>query len=265
MLIYLKHIILFLILAAGLHIFSASASDKKRDLHISYPGIRFNAERDFAYSPLMYSGVQGSFAISYSVIKSNTSDLVFLNYTSGNNTNKFGSIMQVVTAGIQTYKFYHRMQETGNGFCLGWSNNNEFNTREVEDVRNFNNRNEYFTSFGPAIRYRYPFIVLNRQVHFQTLAHLQLLGFKLQSSYVTSLPPGFQESNTKGFRKFLNSIELFYPGSGLNVGIQPTLMYELKSGNGLSISYRYDYLNIKGPHNVEKSRGTWSVGIITAL
>jgi hypothetical protein len=261
----LKHILLFLIMVAATNVCSVCANEKKRDLHISYPGIRINAERDFAYSPLMYTGVQGSLAIAYSVIKSNSTDLVFLNYSSGNNTNRFGSSMKVQTAGIQAYKFFHLKKNTDHGFCLGWSNNNEFNTREVEEVRNFNNRNEYFTTFGPAIRYRYPFSLFNRQFHIQTLAHIQLLGFKLQSSYVTSLPSGFQESSSDGLQAVLKSVELFYPGNGINVGIQPTMMYELKSGNALSISYRYDYLKIKGPHDVEKSRGTWYVGIITGL
>jgi hypothetical protein len=240
-------------------------SDKDRFLHISYPGLRSSAERDLAYSPLLYAGIQGSFSIAYAQIKPNASDLVMLHYAAGQISNKWNSSMQVHAAGIQTYKFYHRQKDPQTGIHYGWSNNNEFNMREVDDLRNFNNRNEYFTSFGPAMRYRLPFGLFNRQFLFEALLHMQLLGFKLQSSYVSSMPPGFEEPSNKGIDAFLKSIDLFYPGNAWNTGLHGTLYYELKSGNKMNISYRYDYLKLDGAHTVEKSRGTWYLGIITAL
>ncbi|MCA1747179.1 MAG: hypothetical protein LC655_05750, partial [Bacteroidales bacterium] len=123
----------------------------------------------------------------------------------------------------------------------------------------------YFTSFGPALRYTLPFMLFNRQFQLEALSHMQLLGFKLQSSYVSSLPPGFLESSNTGINGFLKSVELFYPGNALNFGIQPTLHYLLNSGNMLTISYNYDYLRLKGMHLVEKSRGSWFIGIVAAL
>ncbi len=256
-------LLIFIVLC--MNIFMTYGNEKARALHISYPGIRNNAERDFAYSPLLYSGIQGSFAVAYSVVKSNASDFVMLNYSSGSITNKYGNGMQVQSAGVQTYKFYHKKNDIGKELQWGWSNNNEFNIREVDEIKNFNNRSDYFTSFGPAFRYIQPFSLFNRQFNLQTLAHLQIIGFKLQSSYVTSLPPGFEEPSSSGFNAFLRSVDLFYPGNSWNVGIQPALHYELKSGNALTFSYRYDYLRLKGAHTVEKSRGTWYVGITTGL
>jgi hypothetical protein len=239
-------------------------SEKERYLHACFPGIRHDAERDRAYSPLIYSGIQGSFSVAISSESLALSDNFAINYSTGKIHNSYGSAMQVHTAGIQTYKFYHRDKDRQEGLHWGWSNNNEFNTRSVEDI-NFNNRSEYFTSFGPAARYRLPFTLLNRQFHFETLTHLQLVGFTLQSSYVTSLPPGFEEPSNKGISAFLNSIDIFYPGNSWNFGIQPTMRYRLKSGNMLSIGYKYDYLRLRGAHITEKSRGSWYFGIITAL
>lgn len=240
------------------------ASEKERYLHVCFPGIRHDAERDLAYSPLIYSGIQGSFSVAFSSESLSLSDYIAINYSTGKISNSYGSAMQVHTAGIQTYKFYHSDTDRQEGLHWGWSNNNEFNTRDVEDI-NFNNRSEYFTSFGPAARYRLPFTLLNRQFHFETLAHLQLVGFTLQSSYVTSLPPGFEDPSNKGITGFLKSIDIFYPGNSWNFGIQPTMRYRLKSGNMLSIGYKYDYLRLRGAHITEKSRGSWYFGIITAL
>lgn len=243
----------------------AFANEKNRQLTFSYPGIRSNAERDHAYSPLIYKGIQASFSIAYSVSKPHASDLVMLNYAAGTITNRWDHSMEVNTAGIHTYKFYHRSKDAGSGLHWGWSNNNEFNIREVFDLKNFNNRNEYFTSFGPALRYKRSFELFSRRFHLETLAHVQLLGFKMQSSYVTSNPRGFEEPSHEGFDAFLKSIDLFYPGNATNIGVHPAMNYELKSGNMLGISYRYDYLRLQGAHTVEKSRGTWHIGIITAL
>lgn len=245
--------------------FTAFGNDKEQRLHISYPGLRLNAERDYGYSPLIYSGIQGAFELGYSNANNKVSNYISLKYSSGGISNRWGSSMQVQTAGIQTFKFYHKADNTVSGFNLGWSNNNEFNTREVDNIRNFNNRNEYFTSFGPAFRYIKPFKLFNRDFILEGMAHIQLLGFMIQSSYVTSLPPGFEEPSYSGINAFLQSVELFYPGKSWNFGIQPSLYYKLNSGNAFAIGYKYDYLRLEGAHITEKSRGTYYIGIITKL
>jgi hypothetical protein len=241
------------------------ASEKDRYLHVSFPGIRIDAERDRAYSPLIYSGIQGAFSVAFSAERPAISDYVTIHYSTGKISNTYGSNMDAQTAGIQTFKFYHKESDRTKGLHWGWSNNNEFNTRNVEDMGNFNDRSEYFTSFGPAARFRLPFTLLDRQFHIETMTHLQLLGFKLQSSYVTSLPAGFEEPSNSGINGFLKSVELFYPGNALNFGVQTTLRYELKSGNMLSLGYKYDYLRLRGAHITGKSRTSWYFGITTAL
>jgi hypothetical protein len=118
------------------------ASEKDRYLHVGFPGIRLDAERDRAYSPLIYTGILGSFSVAYSAEKPALSDYVSIHYSTGKISNSYGSNMDVQTAGIQTYKFYHIEADRNNGLHWGWSNNNEFNTRNVEDMSNFNDRNE---------------------------------------------------------------------------------------------------------------------------
>ena len=258
-------IMLFITLTIWMGTLRSYGSDRERKLHISYPGIRINAERDYGYSPLIYSGIQGAFEIGYSNTKPKVSNYFVLKYSSGAISNSWGSTMQSQTAGIQTFKFYHGKKHAYSGLNIGWSNNNEFNTREVDNLKNFNYRNEYFTSFGPAIRYILPFKLFNREFKVEGIAHIQLLGFMMQSSYVTSLPPGFEEPSYSGLEAFLHSIDVFYPGKSWNFGIQPSLYYTLKSGNAFTIGYKYDYLHLRGAHITEKSRGTYYIGIITKL
>lgn len=243
----------------------ALANSKERFLHISYPGIRFSAERDFGYSPLVYSGLQGSFSLSYETNRPTSSSLFFATYVSGGIANAWGNKMHTQTAGLLTFRFYHNQAESNRSIRWGWSNNNEYNIRRVKDLKNFNDRNEYVTSFGPAAHFQKHLSFFERQFTLEAIAHIQLLGFKMQSSFVTSLPRGFEEPAYTGLDAFFRSIDLFYPGNSINAGIQPALHYYLKSGNALTLGYKYDYLRLQGAHIVEKSRGTWHIGIITQL
>ena len=252
-------------LIVSIYQYPAFGSEKQRQLHISIPGVQSNAERDLGYSPLIYKGMKLTFSSAYAVTGENKSDLIRVKYSLGNLSNKWDNKMKVHTASIQTYKFYHWDRDPAIGTFWGWSNKNEFSMRDVDGMSNFNGRSEYFTSFGPALRIAHPFILFDRQFHFETLAHLQLLGFKIQSSYVTSMPPGFEDPSNTGFRAFLRSIEVFYPGLANHFGIQPALRLEFRSGNLLGIGYDYEYLWMKSSHTVEKSRGTWYIEIIAKL
>lgn len=260
-------IIFFLIifLVTGKHLYPLTGSEKQRQLHFFYPGIRINYERDPGYSPLIYKGIQPSFSIAYSVSKTGFTNLYITDFSSGNISNKWNNKVHVYNAGIQIFKFYHREKDPVNGLLFGWSNNNEYNTRETDNGGNFKNRNEYFTSFGPAIHFSKPLLLFNRQFYFKMFAHTQLVGFKLQSSYVTSLLPGFEEPSKNGISALLYSLEPFHPYNSMNFGIRPGFDYEFRQQSRLTISYHYDYLRLTGAHMVEKSRGTWFAGIITRI
>jgi len=258
----IRLIFIFLLLTAGS---SVHASEKERLLFSYIPGVRHVAVRDYAYSPLLYSGVQGMYKVAYSSERPGISDHISFSFAAGNLSNTWDKRMRPVGGTIQTYTFYHAQSDPEEGFHWGWSNHNAFETRDIQDIGNFNNRSEYFTSFGPAMRYRLPFPLFDRSFRVEVLADLQLLGFKLQSSYVTSTPTGFAEPAYSGMEAFLRSIELFYPGNAWNVGIQPSLRYNMKNGNMLCISYRYEYLWLKGAHITESSSGSWHFGVITRL
>lgn len=254
--------LIFLVVFA---ILPAQTTDKEHFLYSYIPGIRHAAVRDYAWSPLLYSGIQAVYAIGYSKEGSRISDHIVFRFAAGNLTNRWDRVILPVGGAIQTFKMYHARSDPGEGIHWGWSNHNAFQTRDIKEIGNFNNRSEYFTSFGPAMRYRLPFSLFNRQFRLEILSDVQLLGFKLQSSYVTSTPPGFAEPSNAGFAAFLRSVELFYPGNAWNFGIQPSLRYTMKNGNMLCLNYRYEYRWLEGAHVTEYSSGSWHFGVITHL
>jgi len=243
----------------------AQADEKERLLYSYLPGIRHAAVRDYAWSPLLYSGIQGAYAIGYSKEGARSSDLYTFRFAAGNLVNRWDKVMLPVGGAIQTFTFYHARSDPREGIHWGWSNHNAFQTRDIKDIGNFNNRSEYFTSFGPAMRYRLPFSLFERAFRLEILADVQLLGFKLQSSYVTSTPPGFTEPSNAGFAAFLRSLEFFYPDNAWNFGIQPSMRYTMKNGNMLCLNYRYEYRWLEGAHLTEYSSGSWHFGLITRL
>jgi hypothetical protein len=242
----------------------SSVAQKHRELHIDV-GARISAERDYGYSPLLYSGVEGAVALSYLAKTPKTTNQFTFDFSTGKLNNEFGTDMQVYSAGIKTYTFYHANKPANKGLHWGWSNYNMFGLRDNEAITNFNARNDYYTSFGPALNYQLPFELFKRHFSLQTCANIQLIGFTMLSSYVSSSPRGYVGSNSTGLMKFWESIGLFYPGNALNGGINSSLMYQFKSLNSISIKYQYDYLRLKGSHIVEKSKGNWMIGLIVML
>ena len=226
---------------------------------------RIAAERDYGFSPLRYAGTEWGGGLTYTKQKSTKTSWVKLNFHTGNLFNQFETAMRVYSGNIITYTFYHAHKSPNSGWHWGWACNNEFGLRNNEAITNFNNRNDYFTSFGPAIRYQFPFELFNRNFSFQTVGNIQLLGFTVLSSYVSSSPKGFVSKNQPFFKSFFSSLGVFYPGNSINAGYKAGLEYEFKSLNKLALNYEYNYLRLQGEHLVQKSRNKWAIAIIIRL
>jgi hypothetical protein len=239
-------------------------AQKERRLHIS-PGLQFAAERDFGYSPLMFTGVQGYVSAAYGVENPVKSDMLELSFLAGNLSNSFSTKSKATSASFNTYTFYHKEKDPTRGFHWGWANNNVFHIRDNDAIVNFNNRFDYYTSFGPAVRYRKPFNLWGQQLTFQALSHLQLIGFIMQSSYVSQGPKGYEREYKEGADVFFKSIDLFIPGRAWSYSLWPSLQYELNSGTRLCLNYRYEYSCLRGAHMVRKSHGKWFFSIIAGL
>lgn len=237
---------------------------KNRALHIA-AGLLHFAERDEAYSSLLYSGALPSVMIGYGVEGAKKSEQVWAGLSAGNVENRFGARAGITTAGIFNYTLYHAEQEPSRGFHLGWSNNNLLSIRDFEDAANFSPRFDYHTSFGPAARYRYTFAGAFSGLSLEAVGHFQLIGFFLQSGYVSDAPDGTLGGNGSGFGELLRSASLFYPGKAWNWGLWPSLHYTLRSGTTLGFAYRYDMAILEGAHRSSSSRGYYLLTLTAKL
>ena len=255
----------FFCLAARLplHAQDKPAAEKARALHIA-AGVLHSAERDRAYSPVLYSGALPSVMLGYSVEGPDKSEQVWAGFSTGSLENRFGAQASGTTAGIINFTFYHKKKVPARGFHFGWSNNNRLSFRDFEGAANFSPRFGYHTSFGPAARYRRTFGGKLSALSLEAVGHVQLIGFFLQSGYVSDAPDGTLGGDA-GFGGLLRSARLFVPGREWNWGLWPRLTYTLSSGNALSLMYRYDMAVLEGAHRSSASRGYYLLTLTAKL
>ena len=209
-------------------------------------------ERDFAYSPLGYSGSSPGFTLGYSNVGERKSDEVYLHLTNYKLQNRFGADMRGIHASIINYTFYNA-DWLPDAWVIGWSNNNALSLRNYEDAQNFNPRFDFHTSFGPAIRYQ-TFFGENEQWRFSSQGYWQVIGFLFSASYVTSPPDPFLHEQPT-FNAFLQSIRLFQPFRQHDLGILNQLFYQLSNGNEIGIGYRFHYTSLESAHRSKRSAG----------
>jgi hypothetical protein len=209
-------------------------------------------ERDYAYSPLIYSGISTGFTLGYSRVGEKKTDEVYLHYGSFPFRNEFDAEMKGTQASIITYTFY-RTGWLPDGLDLGWSNNNAVSIRNYKDSQNFNPRFDFHTSFGPALRYGTSF-GNNRQWRFSSQAHLQVIGFLFSASYVTSPPDPFLHDQST-LNAFMQSIRLFQPFRQHDLGMLNQLFYQLSSGNEIGVGYRFHYTSLENEQRSQRAGG----------
>jgi len=190
----LLSLFLILLLNQPLH------AQKQHHLHIG-AGIQSSAERDRGFSPLMYTGAELYGSLAYQRESSRKSDLLILDFATGQLSNTWGTTRQVYTARILTYTFYHQEKEASKVLHWGWSNNNELSIRDNETMTNYNGRSDYFTSFGPAMRFRLPFELFNCNFTFQTLnGGCQAgLSYEMKSANLLAINYNYDYLKLKGF------------------------------------------------------------------
>lgn len=229
------------------------------------PGLMFAAERDFGFSPLWYDGAGPLIKVAYSADRERRSDLVEAQFSTATLKNRYNTEMTVYNISLNAFMFFHRNKNRNAGLHWGFANRNATNVRDNEVIVNFNYRFDYFTAFGPAMRYRKSFQLFKKDFSFETIADVQVLGFILQSSYVHSAPKGYETNASGAWEIFTSSVEGFYPGAAWHVSVSPALSYFFKSGNTLILQYRYEYLKLSSAHISQKSRGFLTLGLNVGL
>jgi hypothetical protein len=222
------------------------------------------AFRDHTMSALMYSGANYSGAIAYTKQTINKTVFFQLNHHRADISNQFGNSCTFRGFALKNHNLYNLNIEHG-GFAWGWSNNNYFNYYQNQGFGNFSERSNYFTTFGLVGQYSKHFTLFGRGFGFVVPVDVQLAGFYLRPSYVSSSPEGYLNPDNSGFSAWFNSIEAFLPHRTWNFGVSPGLSFSFKSGNAISISYQYEFFRISNPEPISQSAGVWFVGITTRL
>lgn len=245
-----------LYLAVVLIIFAAVRSFGQSHVLIIGGGLKPEAVRDKGFSPLLYSGTGLEGFMGYQKKKNGRETIWLLKLSSAGLSNDYDRNLKTTYIGIINFNFYGK-NDTDSPIKWGWSNNNGFHNRQIDDFLNFNGRSDYFTSFGPSLKYNLPFELKQRNFSFRTLLHTQILGFYIPSGYVSSLPGGFGYEQNGIFNSVLKSAYLSYPGSAWNCGLWSGLEWHLGTGNSIALNYMYEYTRLSKPQVSERSTGSW--------
>ena len=230
-------------------------------LHLG-TGITTQGVRDEGYSPIRYDGVGFALHGGLHFIKPKKEVIWQGGFSNASLENTFGRKMQTLSFAIINYNFY---KVEGKAHAWGWSNNNVFHTRQIDDFLNYNGRTDYFTAFGPAWKYEQTIDLFGQSFTFSTMAHLQLLGFYLPSGYVSSMPSGFGYENKGFFDALYSSLFLFYPSSAYNAALTPSLTWLFSENSHLQLQYNYEYTHFRNIHTSQRSIGMWSINLAIKL
>jgi len=226
-------------------------------------GLKLSALRDQAFSPLAYSGSGYEGFVGYHSLKERKETFWLLSFGKANLSSNFDRNLTTNAIRLTNLNFYSKDENAK--FKWGWANNNGFHHRLIDDFQNFNGRVDFFTTFGPAGNYNLPFSLGNKNFKFQTLAHIQLLGFYLPSGYVASLPSGFGYESNSFMGSVFESMRFFHPANSFNTALWPRLEWQLKTGNNIALNYLYEYTFFSDPHRSVRSSGHWFITFNMAI
>ncbi len=226
-------------------------------------GLVSGAQLDRGYSPMIFSGAQPGVEVAFFQHRESGERSYWLGYSSGAMQNRHGRSLESLTLSFLVATLYRLGDESP--FYLGWSNDNQFNSRSIDGFLNFTGRSDYFTAFGPAAKYAQGFRLFGQEFSVDVFSHVQLLGFYLPSGYVSSLPRGFGYEPGGFFESFAGSVFLFHPGSAVSAGLRPELQWYWREGTSLAFSYSYEFVALRNVHTSRRSRGHFLLSLRMSL
>ena len=225
----------------------------ERKLKVS-AGSHRAALRDYGFSPLIYSGSVPSVGLDYSANSDRQHNLLWIGISYGKLNNRHNAEMTAFSAEIYTLQTF-KWDRLPDGLMLGWSNRNVFQSRNFSEAQNFNPRFDYHTNFGLALQYRRDLSNYLPGLEISISGQFQVIGFFIQSGYVTNAPSGAEEEGNGGLQTTLQSIRIFHPLEQSDWGLWPGATYHLASGSSISLTYRYNRTVLEDRHRSESSRG----------
>ncbi|MEX2512787.1 MAG: hypothetical protein WD398_07775 [Cyclobacteriaceae bacterium] len=165
--------------------------------------------------------------------------------------------MDNLSAGLLTMTYYHKNKMAGRGLHWGWSNQNEFHYRNHNGFSNYSLRSDYFTAFGPSLRFLLPFQWKNQQFKWRNNAFIQGVGFKIQSDFIGAEPRGFTQKDRNMVASLWSSADLFLLGKDWSMGYWSSIYWQLPSDNSLGFQYRFHYARLDGWQPVSRAGSTY--------
>ncbi len=204
-------------------------------LHLS-TGIQDFTTRDQGFSSMNYGGIRTASKAIFQLNKAHKTELFQFEFAYGNLKNRIGNSLNGMSIGLLNHTFYHRNKPLERKLHWGWSNQNVFHIRSHNGFSNYSLRYDYLTAFGPSARYLWPFQWEEQRFEWETIAHLQVLGFQIKSGYIGADPEGFSEENA-ATGNFLKSMKPFIIGRDWSMGLNSSLYWSLPSENSLGLRY----------------------------
>lgn len=227
-------------------------------------GLQGVGERDLGFSQLKYTGVRTVISLNYDRQKPGRSESLSLNFAKGTSNSSGGNSTETWSLGLISHTLYHNESASDRGFQLGWSLQNELNQRVHQRFANFKNRMDYFTSVGPALGYLFPISWDDKKLGWNTKAHIQGVGFKFASDYISSVPPVVESDGTVGEGAW-HAPEVFLIGKDWSVGCLSEIRYETSSGNSMGVQYQFEFQQLSVAQEVIRVRNSFLLNICVRL
>jgi hypothetical protein len=225
-----------------------------------------HALRDKGMSPLAYQGSGLSGGISFTSSSFRKIMAHELSHSRAAIFNRFGNSASLSSFSYRSETLYRdQNEENKSGFAWGWSNINYLNYYKNTSYGNFNERINYFTTFGISASYSLNFTLVGKKLNLELPANFQLIGFSIHPSYVADAPDGYLDPENSGFKAFMKSVKVFMPIKSWHIDLKPNLSYMLNSGNAISIQYHYEFMRFNSQQALAQSIGTWYLLIKTKL
>ncbi|MCC5938804.1 MAG: hypothetical protein JJU34_16105 [Lunatimonas sp.] len=220
-------------------------------------GMQVFAERDRAFSPLLYRGQRSVFNLNYTQEEKSKTMLSTIYYARGFAESAGENELELWTGGAQWHTYYH--QQGNVPLRLGWSAVSEFNKRRHEGFANFNERSDFTISLGPALSFALPFRLVKSHLHLEGSAHLQVVGFKVASDFISPEPRRRGIDSEQHFWGFLDILDPFIVPRDLRMGLDTSLVYQFSSGNALAFRYAFDFQQLRLAHSLQRGRGNYGL------
>jgi hypothetical protein len=224
-------------------------------------GLQNHAVIDRGYSPLKYAGLRSVVSLNYDREATVTNNYFSLTLAQGANRSSGGNTIDTRSINMTSQIFFHSAPANSHIFLLGFSLHNEINQRFHQSFSNFNNRMDYVASLGPAIGYIYPLLWEDRKLRWKTTVHMQGIGFKVASDYISSEPPLGELIGEHSWY----IPEIFRIGRDWSMGSSSELRFVSNSGNSMAIQHQFDFQQLSVAQEVMRVRNSILFNICVRL